>query len=130
LYDFTKIAQSSHSNIARHISKNALNPILFLCLIATPICFVMAYLFKGDALISRSLLAGGILPVLIGCGAYIGFAIFKPEKLQSETYQLRHEAMQLVAQKGKSFLVSEVSLEVISNPALNVLGTGEDGEHK
>jgi len=68
--------------------------------------------------------------MIVACVAYSCFAYFKPEKLQSETYQLRQEALQLVAQKGKGFLVSPVSLEAISNPAQGLLGAGEEPEQR
>jgi hypothetical protein len=42
-----------------------------------------------------------------------------PDKLLSEEYQLRHEAFQLILQKGSDFPVSPSSLEAIANPTVH-----------
>jgi hypothetical protein len=130
MFDFSKSSHTSQSGVARHISGNAFKPILLLCLITIPSFLGTAYLFKDDPSVSHWLLIGAAVPMVLACLAYVGFAILKPEKLQSETYQLRQQAIQLVAQKGKGFSVSPVSLEAISNPAVNLLGTGEEPEHR
>lgn len=83
--------------MARYISGNAFKPILILCLITIPAFLTAAYLFKDDRIISYLLLAAAALPLVLACVAYTCFALFKPEKLQSETYQLRQQAMHLVA---------------------------------
>lgn len=89
MFDFNKLSQTSSSGMARYISGNAFKPILMLCLIATPLFLTAAYLFKDDQIVGRLLLIAAFIPVLVACVAYACFAYFKPEKLQSETYQLR-----------------------------------------
>jgi hypothetical protein len=128
MFDFNKFSQTATTGVARHISGNAFKPILILCLIAIPSFLGTAYLFKDDRTVSYLLLIAAAVPMILACVAYACFAYFKPEKLQSETYQLRQEALQLVAQKGEGFVVSPVSLEIISNPAAGLLGTGEERE--
>jgi hypothetical protein len=130
MIDFSKVSQTVQSGVARYISRNALNPMLILCLITTPLFFGTAYLFKDDPAASHLLLVGGAVPTIVTIIAYIAFAIFKTDELKSETFQLRQQAMQLVAQKGKGFALSPISLEAISNPAVGLLGTGEEPERR
>jgi hypothetical protein len=47
-----------------------------------------------------------------------------PEKLQSEDYQIRHETLELIKQKGTSLEISPTSLTVIANPAHPRLSNG------
>ena len=126
LFDFTKFNQSEQSGIVKHNSRNAFNPILLLCAVITPLFLTAAYLFGNDQLVARCLLIGAGIPVLTACAAYIYFALTQPERLQSESFQLRQQAIELVAQKGKGFLVSPVSLEAISNPAVGAIDAGEE----
>jgi hypothetical protein len=49
----------------------------------------------------------------------IYFSIFRPEKLQSEDYQLKNSAIELIRQKGASVAVIPSSLEAITNPSQN-----------
>jgi hypothetical protein len=128
LFDFNKFSQSTQSGVARHISGNAFKPILLLCVIAIPSFLGTAYLFKDEPVVSHWLLIAAAVPMILACVAYAGFALLRPEKLQSETYQLRQQAIQLVAQKGKGFAISPVSLEAISNPAVGRIGAGEESE--
>ena len=130
MFDISKLSQTTQHDIARHISGNAFKPILMLCLITIPCFLTAAYLFKDDRTVSHWLLLAAAVPMILACLAYVGFAVFKPEKLQSETYQLRQQAIHLVAQKGKGFVVSPVSLEAISNPAAGLIGTGEEPERQ
>jgi hypothetical protein len=67
----------------------------------------------------------GAAPVL---GAIIGFMYFMvaaPEKLQSEDYQIRHETLELIKQKGTSVEISPSSLDVIANPVRPPISKGE-----
>jgi hypothetical protein len=130
MFDFNKFSQTSTSGVARHISGNAFKPILILCLITIPSFLTAAYLFKDDRTVSHLLLIAAAIPMILACLAYVCFAYFKPEKLQSETFQLRQQALHLVEQKGKGFAVSPVSLEAISNPSVGLLGTGEEPERR
>lgn len=57
-----------------------------------------------------------VTPVTITCVLAVYFAVFRPEKLQSEEYQIRHEALELIKEKGSRVEISPASLEVIANP--------------
>jgi hypothetical protein len=41
-----------------------------------------------------------------------------PEKLQSEDYQLRKQALELIQEKGVRFPIEAASVEAIANPKL------------
>lgn len=59
------------------------------------------------------------LLIIVACGVFIYFAIKKPEKLQSEDYQLRHESIQWMQQKGGDLSFTPASVEQIINPAIS-----------
>lgn len=113
-----QIAQSAAEKL--HV-RSALNPALWLCAIATPTCLLFTYIFKDVPEVRVWLLAGGLLPVAIACVGFIGFAIYRPEKLQSEEYQIRHESLQLIQQKSGRIAISPTSIEAIANPQTRLL---------
>ena len=113
---FDKVAQRAQSAAERLHVRSALNPMLWLCAIATPVCLLFAYMFRDAPEIRNWLLVGGLGPLVVACLGFIGFAIFRPEKLQSEEYQLRHKSLQLIQQKSGRIAVSPASIEVIANP--------------
>lgn len=98
--------------------RSALNPLLWLTAIATPICFGAAYAFRETHAVHEALIYVGLLPIVISCVGFCYFAICKPEKLQSEDYQLRHESLQLIQQKSGQIPIPAASLEQIVNPGL------------
>ena len=71
-----------------------------------------AFLFE-DAL-KTVLVIVGIIPVLVTCGAFVYFTIVNPEKLQSEDYQVKHEAIQVLQIKSDRIDVSPTSLNEIA----------------
>lgn len=120
-----KLGRLSHSAVQRLHVRSALNPILWLCAIATPTIFLFAYLFKEKQTISVALLVAGLVPVGVACLGFIYFALIRPEKLQSEDYQIRHESLQIIQQKGGKTLPIE-SIEAIANPAVPRLTSGRN----
>ena len=44
--------------------------------------------------------------------------MYKPEKLQSEDYQLRHEALGLIQQESGRGALDTVTVQAIANPQL------------
>lgn len=107
-----------HSQIAAtklHV-KSALNPLLWLTGIATPLCFGGAYIFRTYSPVFEILALTGISPIVVTCFGFCYFAIFKPEKLQSEDFQIRHESLQLIQQKSGEIAIMASSLEQIVNP--------------
>jgi hypothetical protein len=108
--------------------RSALNPALWLCAIATPICLLFAYVFRDVPEARNWLIAIGLAPVAVACLGFIGFAIFKPEKLQSEEYQIRHESLQLIQEKSGRIAVAPASLQAIANPQAPSLPFKGDGD--
>jgi hypothetical protein len=62
------------------------------------------------------MLAVGALPIVAACGMAIYFAGYKPEKLQSEDYQIRQAALELIREKGGRLPVEPSSIDSIANP--------------
>lgn len=118
-----RLGQLSHSAAQRLHVRSALNPILWLCAIATPTIFLFGYLFKDQPQICVALLIAGFIPVGVACLGFAYFALAKPEKLQSEDYQIRHESLQIIQQKGKK-AISLSSVAAIANPAAPRLTDG------
>ena len=104
--------------------KSALNPMLWLCALITPICFVAAWKFLDYQTICTTLIIVGVIPVVVTCLGFAGFAIFKPDKLQSEDYQIRHEALQIIQQKTGQMVVDPTSLHAITNPVQKQIEEG------
>ena len=122
---FDRLGQPPVGRITVH---SALNPILWLSVL-TPICLSAAYAFRTIQPAMYILLALGSLPVVFGCIAFAYFAVTKPEKLQSEDFQIRHEAMQLIKQKGTPIEIDASTLDAITNPlAKELTAKSEDKE--
>jgi hypothetical protein len=64
------------------------------------------------------LVIAGVSP--IGLLAIVGIylAIFRPEKLRSEEYQLRRQTLELIHEKGGKIRVDPASLQSIVIPAI------------
>jgi hypothetical protein len=114
----TSMSKSAVSAAQQLRVRSALNPLLWLTGIASPICFVAAYFFRADLFVFRLLIGIGVAPILTACVGFVYFALRKPEKLQSEDYQLRHETLQIIQQKSGQLIVDPASLSAIANPAL------------
>lgn len=113
-----KLAKLSQSAAVKLNVKSALNPMLWLCAITMPIFFGMAYLFR-DSKVLEILVIAGCVPPGCACLAFCYFAIFKPEKLQSEDYQIRHESLQIIQQKGGKVIAYNSTIEAIANPYIS-----------
>jgi len=123
-----KVGHSSQTAAQRLNVRSALNPMLWLCGITTPVMLIAAFLFKDVELIRNLLIIIGLFPTVVTCLGFIGFAIFKPEKLQSEDYQLRHQSLQIIQQKVGILSVDTRSLEALAIPPERQLHAGENEE--
>ena len=83
---------------------------------AEAISFFASWLSSGNEYQSLAFAAIGGFPILVTCLGFVYFAIFDPKKLQSEDYQIRHEALELIKEKGSAFEIAPSSLEAIANP--------------
>jgi hypothetical protein len=122
------MAQVAQSAAERLQVRSALNPALWLCAISAPLCLGFAYLFRDVPEVRNWLLAGGLVPIGVACLGFVCFAILRPEKLQSEEYQLRHESLQLIQQKSGRIALNPASIEAIANPRAGQLEQGEGND--
>lgn len=105
--------------------RSALNPVLWMCAVVMPLSIIGAYLFRDVPEVRAAFVAAFLIPPITACLGFIGFAIFKPEKLQSEEYQIRHESLQLIQEKSGRIQLNTASLEAIANP-MGLLGPGKE----
>lgn len=119
-----KIGRLSHSAATALHVRSALNPLLWLTAISTPMCFSAAYAFRNNESVALFLIVAGLFPIGMTCLGFGYFALFKPEKLQSEDYQIRHESLQIIQSKSGKIDVTEASINQIANPIAGKL------EHK
>ena len=109
-----RVTQGSQNAAVRLQVRSAINPLLWLCAICTPITFGFAYFSSGTAQIF--LLAIGALPIISACGAYVYLMFASPDRLQSEDYQLKRQALQMIYEKGGRSGVLASSVAAITNP--------------
>jgi len=114
---FEKFGTQSQSAAQKLHVKSALNPLLWLTGIASPIFLGAAFAFKDTELVNI-LIYSGMIPMIITCLGFCFFALFKPEKLQSEDYQLKHESLNLMQEKCGGIEISTTSLQQIVNPIM------------
>ena len=105
--------------------RSALNPILWLCAISMPLCLAGAIIFRDVNPVRNWLIAGALIPIGVACLCFVGFAIFRPEKLQSEDYQLKHEFLIISQEKAGRLVVDPAVIDAIANPAPAVLPAPE-----
>ena len=111
-----KIIASAHTAASSLRVKSALNPMLWLCAIVSLPCFILAYLLHGIEPLDSMLVYIGAAPIGATILGFLYFMTFDPSKLQSEEYQIRHEALEVIKQKGSSVEIVPSSLEAIANP--------------
>ena len=109
----TRIAQDA---LVQTKVKSAMNPCLWLCALVVIPSLTFAYLTTGLMQIAALVLA--FIPILLSCVAYLYFMIRDPDKLQSESFQLRKQALGLIEEKGRDIPVAITSVEILSNPEL------------
>ena len=113
----TIIARASHA-VERLSVRSALNPMLWLCGIVTVPSLVVASVLAAVPLWLEILAVG---PVAVASIGFLFLLFFDRDKLQSESYQLRKQALELIEEKGDLHVIDASSIEVISNPDLPVL---------
>jgi hypothetical protein len=111
-----RVTKGAQDSAIRLQVRSALNPLLWLCAICTPLTFGLASFTTG--FMQVALLAVGSLPILCSCGAYIYWMLKSPDRLHSEDYQLRRQALQMIYEKGARAGVLASSVVAITNPTL------------
>jgi SNF family Na+-dependent transporter len=106
----------SQANVSRHITKSVMTPMILVLGITVPLCFGFAYLFRDDPYIKYPLMIVGVLTVLVSCVMYLYFAFTKPERLQSEDYQIQQQTLQMISKKAGQIVVEPIAIGVIAHP--------------
>ena len=113
---FEKLARLTQSAGARLVVRSALNPLLWLCAAFCPMCWAAAYLFRTDEFVVRFAMVLSAVPVVTTCALAVYFAVRRPERLQSEQFQLRQQTLQLLQEKGSRVPLTEPLLTKVMNP--------------
>jgi hypothetical protein len=119
-----RIGIRSQSHIERVQVKNVMNPLLWICgLVSTPSAIAVA-VSSAPTWVPMAL---ATVPVAVALLAYIYFMFTQPDRLQSEGYQLRKQALELIEEKGSLAVIEATTIEIISNPDLPALaGPGKE----
>jgi hypothetical protein len=109
---------------SRLIVRSALNPMLWLVAIVT----IASLVFMGVSHTAPLwLIILAFTPVVAVVAGFFYLLFFDREKLQSEDFQIRSRALELIEQKGDSHpLLASAIREVIPNPEPSVLPETED----
>ena len=115
------------SSIERVSVKNALNPVLWVCgLIAVPAMVTLGF-SPNPSWVHITL---ALVPVAVALFAFLYFMFTDPDRLQSESFQLRKQALELIEEKGSLAVVEGTSIEVISNPDMPALPAPRDEDQR
>ena len=113
-----RIGIRSQSYIERVHVKNVMNPLLWICgLVSAPSAIAVA-LSVDPTWVPMAL---ATVPVAVTLIAYVYFMFTQPDRLQSEGYQLRKPALELIEEKGSLAVIEASTIEMISNPELPAL---------
>jgi hypothetical protein len=121
---FDQVVANARSAASRLLVRSALNPMLWLCGIISLPCFMFAVFVRDVWPLALLLLCIGSAPII---GTIVGFLylmVVAPEKLQSEEYQIRHEALEVIKQKGTRAAISPSSVVAIANPVRSTSTSG------
>jgi hypothetical protein len=99
------LLKSTQDAAQRLTVKSALNPLLWLCGISVPALLAAALSFDRSATLREFCaplvyVALGLVTMVGLVGA--GLALFRPDKLQSEEYRLRQQALLMIQQMGST----------------------------
>src|SRR5208283_5914226 len=117
------LLRGSQDAAERLAVKSALNPLLWLCGITVPMLLGAAWWFDHSGTLRglcSLLVYVALSPVVLSTlvGTYLAF--FKPDKLQSEDYQIRQQALLTIQQMGPASHIKELSsiVEIVKSASL------------
>lgn len=108
-----KLGKLSQRAIAALRVGGALTPILVGSVLLIPILLGAARFFGDQPLLQWFLVILTAILILTVCGGFLYFARTAPERLQSETYQIRHEALQVIQVKSSRVSITPSVLEAL-----------------
>ncbi len=80
--------------------RNALNPILWVCAVASPLCLGFSYLSATDPILHYGLAVVGILPIIAAVATHVYFVFADTDRLQSEEFVLRQQELTIIERKS------------------------------
>jgi hypothetical protein len=109
------------------VVRTAINPLLWLVGLTTPFAFIFAAI-AGDQLIRLLLLCFAAIPVLVTLIAYVIFMFRDPDRLQSEEYRIRQQALRILYKTGGNTEIVDVANQVVRVEASNARPGGGENE--
>lgn len=106
----TRVAEQALGSIK---VSSALNPCLWLCVVATPLGLYGAV--NSTPPVQTVCLAIASIPLLTFAVGFLYFMVLNPDKLRSEQYELKKMALELIEEKGGRIPMSSSSVEAIAN---------------
>jgi hypothetical protein len=94
------------------VVRTAVNPLLWLVGLTTPAAFIFAATI-GDQLVRLVLIGFAVVPVLVTLIAYVIFMFRDPDRLQSEEYRIRQQALRILYKTGGNTEIVDVATQVI-----------------
>ena len=91
---------------------NAMNPLLWTMAVASPVCFLKAYGFRDNPFLRTLLVGIGALPILLTLIAYFIFMLRDPDRLQSEEFRIKQQAIQVLRKTGRGIDIVDVATDV------------------
>jgi hypothetical protein len=79
--------------------------------LVVPTSWIAAYFFRDDTILKYFLFGVGAFPIFATLVAYFIFMFRDPNRLQSEEYQLHHEALQILHKRGDANEVVDVAAD-------------------
>lgn len=120
-----RLSSRAQSAVSQLRVRSALNPMLWLCGIISIPSAMLAIFAGGAEPVTTILMCLAVAPVAATIVGFLYFAVFKPEKLQSEEYQIRRQTLELIKEKGSNIAISPASLEAIATPITPSLPRGQ-----
>ncbi len=109
LDDLVKTATARVETV--RVVRTAINPLLWLTGIGTPLAFVLA-LLAGETWFRTAMFSTGALLLAATIVAYFVLLFRDPDRLQSEEYRLRQRELTMIFEKGASLEVVDSAREI------------------
>jgi len=123
---FHKLTHLAQAAMGRLKVSSALNPCLWLCGIVVPSGLVAAIYSSGGLQIAWIVLV--FVPIVLFAFAFIYFVFTDPDKLRSEEYELRKQALEMIEEKGGRIPLTETSITAITNPDYKLLDISKENQ--
>ena len=91
--------------------RNALNPMPWVLALVLPASLLAAYFFRDDVFLKYFFSGLGALPVVLTLLAYFIYMYRDPDRLQSEEYVLRQQALQYLYKKDATSEIVDIIQE-------------------